>query len=77
MSKNQVSEALKGLSPMTGGQGPRILALFGDQPEVLEGIIEARARRCGFGQIAKALSTPEERVSESAVKTFLRSRGID
>jgi hypothetical protein len=51
--------------------------LFGDQPEVLEGIIEARRRRCGFGQIAKALSTPEERVSESAVKTFLRSRGID
>jgi hypothetical protein len=77
MSKNQVSEALKGLSPMTGGAGPRILTLFGDQPEVLEGIIEARRRRCGFGQIAKALSTPEERVSESAVKTFLRSRGID
>jgi hypothetical protein len=44
---------------------------------VLEAILEARKRRCSFAQIAKALTTPENVVSENAVKTFLTSQGID
>lgn len=74
---NEVAEALQSLTPLLGGQIPRVIRLFQDKPEVLDAIIEARTRRCSYAQIAKAISTPEQRVSDSAVRTFLISRGFD
>jgi hypothetical protein len=74
---NPLLDKLQQIGPLAGGNGPKILRLFGDQPEVLEAILEARKRRCSFAQIAKALTTPENVVSENAVKTFLTSRGVD
>jgi hypothetical protein len=77
MPKEPVLQALNNLNPLGGGSGMRVMLLFGDQPDVLDAIVEARKRRCSFVQIAKAISTPEASVSDSAVKKFLMSRGID
>jgi hypothetical protein len=74
---NPLLDKLQQIGPLPAGSGPKIVRLFADQPEVLEAIIEARKRRCSFAQIAKAITTPENLVSDNAVKTFLTSRGID
>jgi hypothetical protein len=77
MPNKPIVDALRNISPTTGGTTMRVLMLFADQPEVLDAIIEARQRRCSYQQIAKAISTPEATVSDGAVKKFLASRGID
>lgn len=73
----ELLQALNSLVPLGGGSGMKVMLLFGDQPDVLDAIVEARKRRCSFVQIAKAISTPDAPISDAAVKKFLMSRGVD
>lgn len=77
MGKSTLVTALDSLRPQSGGTTPKVITLFGDQPQVLEAIKAARLRKCSFVQIAKTLSTPEAPISESAIKTWLHMQGID
>lgn len=76
MAKNSVVNTLKSINPTSGGIGLKVLVEFGDQPEVLEAILEARARRCSYRQIAMALSQDGVTISQGAVQAFLASRGV-
>jgi len=71
-----VLNALNILTPATGGHGSKVDYLFGDKPDVLDAIIDARKRRCSFRQIAMALSVDGETVSSGAVQNWLAARGI-
>jgi hypothetical protein len=77
MAKNALVTALESLKPASSANRPKVVVLFGDQPEVLEAIREARRRKCSFVQIAKTLSTPDNPISETAVKSWLAMQGID
>jgi hypothetical protein len=77
MAKNALVTALESLKPASSANRPKVVVLFGDQPEVLEAIREARRRKCSFVQIAKTLSTPDNPISETAIKSWLTSQGID
>jgi hypothetical protein len=77
MAKNALLSALESLRPMTSNNTPKVIVLFGDQPEVLEAIKAARLRKCSYAQIAKTLSTPEAPISETAIKSWLAMQGID
>lgn len=77
MPKSAVAAALNSLVPTMNSSIHKIVMLFGDQPDVLEAIREARRRRCSYAQIAKTLSSPDAAVSESAVKSWLQAQGID
>jgi hypothetical protein len=77
MAKNALVTALENLRPTTSGSVPKVVALFSDQPEVLEAIKAARLRKCSYAQIAKTLSTPEAPISETAIKSWLTMQGID
>jgi DNA-binding MurR/RpiR family transcriptional regulator len=76
MARNALVTALESLHPTSNGNMPKVIALFGNQPEVLEAIREARRRKCSYVQIAKTLSTPENPISETAIKSWLTSQGI-
>ena len=71
-----VINALNSLAPVTSGHGSKVDYLFGDKPDVIEAIIEARKRRCSFRQIAMALSTEDQTVSPGAVQNWLAAKGI-
>ena len=77
MAKSALVTALESLRPTSNGNVPKVLALFGDQPEVLEAIKAARLRKCSYSQIAKTLSTVDNPISESAIKSWLGMQGID
>lgn len=77
MAKNSLVTSLDSLIPTMNSSVHKIVVLFGDQPDVLEAIREARKRKCSYAQIAKTLSTPVMPVSESAVKSWLQTQGID
>lgn len=76
MAKNNIVNTLNQIAPQTGGHGLKVLVEFGDQPEVLEAILEARARRCSYRQIAMALSQNGVSISQGAVQAFLASKGV-
>jgi DNA-binding MurR/RpiR family transcriptional regulator len=76
MARNALVTALESLHPTSNGNMPKVIALFGNQPEVLEAIREARRRKCSYVQIAKTLTTPEAPISETAIKSWLTSQGI-
>jgi len=71
-----VINALNTLTPRSGGNVTRVDQLFGDQPDVLDAIIDARKRRCSFRQISMTLSTPTETISPGAIQSWLAARGI-
>ena len=71
-----VINALNTLNPLTSGNGSKVDHLFGNQPDVLEAIVDARKRRCSFRQIAIALSNDDTKVSAGAVQNWLAARGI-
>jgi len=77
LMKSDLIASLESLEPRGNRNVHRIVVLFGDQPEVLDAIRQARARKCSFGQIAKALSTPSTIVSAHAVQNWLAAQGID
>jgi len=77
MARNALVTALESLHPTSNGNMPKVIALFGNQPEVLEAIKAARLRKCSYVQIAKTLTTPENPISETAIKSWLTSQGID
>lgn len=77
MAKSALVTALDSLRPTSNGNVPKIVVLFGDQPEVLEAIKAARLRKCSYAQIAKTLSTPDAPISESAIKSWLTMQGIE
>jgi hypothetical protein len=53
------------------------MELFGDQPDVLDAIVQARVERgLSFRVIAGVLSKSGEQISEGAVQNYLRSRGF-
>lgn len=61
-----------------GGTEGRVVALFGDRPDVLDAIRRARLdRKLSYAQIAKVLSADGEPISEGAVKSWLSRQGID
>lgn len=62
----------------SGGPEGRVVALFGDRPDVLDAIRRARTdRKLSYAQIAKVLSADGEPLSEGAVKSWLTRQGID
>jgi hypothetical protein len=71
-----VINALNTLNPGNGGIGSKVDHLFGDKPDILDAIIDARKRRCSFKQIAMALSTDEHTLSAGAVQNWLTAKGI-
>jgi hypothetical protein len=77
MAKNAMASALEALTPNISRATFKVLVMFGDQPEVLEAIKAARARRCSYNQIAKTLTTPNAPISETAIKSWLDAEGID
>jgi CTP:molybdopterin cytidylyltransferase MocA len=77
VAKNAMATALEALTPNVSRSTYKILVMFGDQPEVLEAIRQARARRCSYSQIAKTLTTPNAPISETAIKSWLDAEGID
>jgi hypothetical protein len=56
----------------TGGQNYKVLALFGDRPEVLRSITEAHARGVSPDKIARLLSRDGGSISGSAVENWLK-----
>ena len=61
----------------SGGTTPKIVQLFGDQPDVLEAIRRARRdRHLSYAQIALYLSQNGYEIKEGAVKNWLTSQGI-
>ena len=61
-----------------GGTVPKVLQLFGDQPEVLESIQRARRdRKLSRSEIAQYFTSRGHPISEGAIQTYLRSVGID
>lgn len=71
-----VINALNTLNPTNGGNGSKVDYLYGDNPEIVQAILDARARRCSFRQIAMALSNETVTVSAGAVQNWLAARGI-
>jgi len=76
MANTNIVNALAGIRPNTGGQGMKILVEFGDNPEILEAIVEARKRRCSYRQISMALSQDGKKISQNAVQNYLTSIGM-
>lgn len=76
MPKNNIVNLLNQMAPQTGGHGLKVLVEFGDQPEVLEAIRDARLRRCSYRQIAIALSQDGRKLSAGAVQAYLASIGL-
>lgn len=76
MATDSIVNALRAMSPQTGGTQLKIVAEFGDKPEVLAAIVEARRRRCSFRQIAHALSCDGVTISAAAVSAYLTSVGM-
>lgn len=61
----------------TGGTQGKIVALFGDRPDVLDAIVRARRdRKLSYQQIAKVLSADGEPISAGAVQSWLSRQGI-
>lgn len=75
-----LANAILGADRPTGRQALRIGVLFADRPEIMEAIIKARVeKRLGYKTIADIISSrePENAVSDTAVKNWLRSKGIN
>lgn len=77
MPKSSVLAALESLTPNMNTSIHKVVVMFGDQPDVLEAIRQARLRKCSYSQIAKALSSPDASISEAAIRSWLASQGID
>lgn len=61
-----------------GGTIPKVLQMFGDQPDVLDAIERARRdRKLSYGAIAKYFRGQGHDIGEGAIKKWLDSRGID
>ena len=72
-------DALDNLTPTGKTQQLKVLVLFGEQPDVLDAIRRAHARRLSAGQIADALTRQlpaGESISESSVRTWLKSEKL-
>jgi hypothetical protein len=68
---------LAAAQPFRDGRQMKIMELFGNQPDVLDAIVQARVERgLSFRVIAGVLSKSGEQISEGAVQNYLRSRGF-
>ena len=76
MPKTEMASALEALRPNVSRSTFKILVMFGDQPDVLDAIKAARARRCSYSQIAKTLTTVDAPISETAIKSWLDAEGV-
>lgn len=70
--------ALASLPPASsGGQPMKVVRVYGDRPDILEAIRQARLSGRACDKIARAISTDQHLISEAAVRKWLRSQGID
>lgn len=76
MPKSSLVNTLNEIAPHHGGTTLKVLSIYGDQPDVLNAIVDARKRRCSFRQIATAISTDGVVISPAAIQAFLNSRGV-
>jgi ribosome-binding protein aMBF1 (putative translation factor) len=61
----------------TGGLPLKIDALYGERPEVLDAIRSARRdKHLSYEQIAEALSTAGDSITDGAVSKWLKREGI-
>lgn len=68
---------LANAKPLRDGRTMKIVEVFGDQPDVLDAIVQARVERgLSFRVISQVLSKGEHEISEGAVQNYLRSRGV-
>ncbi len=65
------------LPPSRAGSLPRVVQLFGDQPQVLRAIEEAYARGVGVGAISDHLQARTgQTCAADSVRAYLKSRGL-
>ena len=67
--------ALKATGTQKCGRQLRIIELFGDRPDVLDAIRDARRRGVSCATIARTLSTPEQTVCSNSVDIWYRRHG--
>lgn len=71
-SPDPLVAALAGAKKGKCGRTLRIVELFGDRPDVLQAIRDARDRGASARTIAELLSTPEEPICSGSVTEWLR-----
>lgn len=79
MAKNSLAAGLDAIARGPGGgTQPKVLQLFGDQPDVLDAIERARRdRHLSYAAIAKYFRSQGHEIGEGSIKKWLDSRGID
>lgn len=76
MTARDVAAELRALDSLPCGQQLKVLRLYGDQPAVLEAVLDARRRGVSWHQLAAVLSRDGTKVSATAVRNYCVTQGV-